>query len=129
MADAGGGPKKGAGGAEKPPPWTPGEIESFTKELGTVIEKLGDKYIAFMREKWQHDVALENATSRAGWRVLAILMGFLAVVIIIVSVLVAIGKASGDSLLFVIGTVAGYIFALVQRHLFPETVEVAPPDS
>ena len=44
------------------------------------------------------------------------------------SSLVAIGKASGDSLLFVIGTVAGYIFALVHRHLFPETVEVAPPD-
>ena len=118
------------GGPEKSPPrpWTPGEIESFTKELGTVIEKVGDKYIAFMREKWQHDVAIENATSKAGWRVLAILMGFLAVVIIIVSILVAIGKASGDSLLFVIGTVAGYIFALVQRHLFPETVEVAAPE-
>jgi len=117
------------GGPEKPParPWTPGEIESFTKELGSVIEKVGDKYIAFMREKWQHDVAIENATSKAGWRVLAILMGFLAIVIIIVSVLVAIGKASGDSLLFVIGTVTGYIFALVQRHLFPETVEVTPP--
>jgi len=110
-----------------PRPWTAAEIESFTKEIGVVVERLGEKYIAFMREKWQHDGAIENATSKAGWRVLAILMGFLAIVIIIVSVLVAIGKASGDSLLFVIGTVTGYIFALVQRHLFPETVEVTPP--
>jgi hypothetical protein len=39
----------------------PQEIESFTKELGDVIEKLGDKYIAFMREKWQHDVSIQNA--------------------------------------------------------------------
>ena len=98
------------------------------KELGVITEKLGDKYIAFEREKWLHEVALENAVSKADWRVLAILMLFLAVVVALVVGLVAIGKASGDSLLFLIGTVAGYMFALVQRHLFPETVEVAAPE-
>jgi hypothetical protein len=97
MRNVDGGP--GPGGPEKPPlrPWTPGEIESFTKELGSVIEKLGDKYIAFMREKWLHDVTIESAVAKADWKVLAILMLFLGVVIALVVVLVAIGKASGDS--------------------------------
>jgi len=121
----------GAGGPEKstpPRPWTPGETESFVKELGVIADRLADKYIAFEREKWLHDVAMENAVSRADWKVLAILMLFLVAVVTLVSALVAFGKASGDSLLFLIGTVAGYVFALVQRHLFRETVEVAPPE-
>jgi len=121
----------GAGGPEKPTPprpWTPGETESFVKELGVIADRLADKYIAFEREKWLHDVAMENAVSRADWKVLAILMLFLVAVVTLVSALVAFGKASGDSLLFLIGTVAGYVFALVQRHLFRETVEVAPPE-
>src|SRR5439155_15591175 len=115
--------RQARGGPEKPPPrpWTPGETESFVKELGVIADRLADKYIAFEREKWLHEVAMENAVSKADWKVLAILMLFLAVVVTIVSVLVGFGKASGDSLLFLIGTVAGYIFALVQRHLFPET--------
>jgi len=98
------------------------------KELGVIADRLADKYIAFEREKWLHDVAMENAVSRADWKVLAILMLFLVAVVTLVSALVAFGKASGDSLLFLIGTVAGYVFALVQRHLFRETVEVAPPE-
>jgi len=127
MADPEGGPDKGP---EKPPgrPWTPGEMESFVEALGVIADRLADKYIAFEREKWLHDVAMENAVSKADWRVLAILMAFLGTVIALVVALVAIGKASGDSLLFLIGTVAGYMFALVQRHLFPETVEVAAPE-
>lgn len=127
MADEPGGPDKPP---EKPPgrPWTPGEMESFMKELGVIAEKLGDKYIVFEREKWLHEVAVENAVAKADWKVLAILMLFLGIVITLVVTLVAIGKTSGDSLLFLIGTVSGYIFALVQRHLFPETVEVAPPE-
>ena len=108
-------PEPGGPDKEKGRPWTPGEMESFMKELGVIADRLADKYIAFEREKWLHEVAMENAVSKADWKVLAILMVFLAVVVTIVSV-------------FLIGTVAGYIFALVQRHLFPETVEVAPPE-
>jgi len=119
---------EGAGGPEKTPPrpWTPEEIQSFVGVLATAAERLGDKYIAFSREKWLHEVAMENATSKADWKVLAILMLFLGVVIALMVGLVLAGRVSGDALLFLVGTVSGYIFALVQRHLFPETVEVTP---
>ena len=63
MADPEGGPDKGP---EKPPgrPWTPGEMESFVEALGVIADRLADKYIAFEREKWLHEVPWRTRSRR-----------------------------------------------------------------
>jgi hypothetical protein len=83
-----------------------------------------DRYLKLQEGKQNHEQAIERVQAESGWRVLAIMMAFLAGVIAVMSWLTFAGKVSGDALLFLVGTVAGYTLAIVQRHLFPETVEV-----
>src|SRR5438445_1882666 len=85
------------GKAPKSTPWTADESRAFLNELGVIADRLGDRYIAFKKEEWQHDVAIQNAVAKADWRVLAILMLFLAVVIGLVVWLVFAARVSGDA--------------------------------
>ncbi len=87
------------------------------------LAPLADRYIGLKEKEFEHDVQLEKATSRSAWWVLSVLMLFLAIVITLMSFLVLNGRVSGDALLFLVGTVSGYILALVQRHLFPEVIQ------
>ncbi len=106
--------------AEQPPgPWTPDMVQAILSGLAP----LADRYIGLKEKEFEHDVQFEKTTSRSAWWVLSVLMLFLAVVITLMSFLVLNGRVSGDALLFLVGTVSGYILALVQRHLFPEVVE------
>ncbi len=114
-----GGPPKSPDKAQ-PNPWTP----EMVKTILDGVTPLVDRYIALKEKEFAFEVNLERATSKASWWVLFILMAFLGAVILLMSYLVAIGRVSGDALLFIVGTVAGYIMAIVQRHLFPQTVEV-----
>lgn len=83
-----------------------------------------DRYLKLQEGRQQHEQALERVQAESGWKVLAILMAFLAGVIAVMSWLTFTGRVSGDALLFLVGTVAGYTLAIVQRHLFPETIQV-----
>jgi hypothetical protein len=83
-----------------------------------------DRYLKLQEGKQNHEQAIERVQAESGWRVLAIMMAFLAGVIAVMSWLTFAGKVSGDALLFLVGTVAGYMLAIVQRQLFPEIVEV-----
>ncbi len=87
------------------------------------LTPLADRYMNFLERKFQHEVEMERTISRGAWWVLSVLMIFLAVVITLMSFLVLNGRVSGDALLFLVGTISGYILALVQRHLFPEVIE------
>ncbi len=87
------------------------------------LAPLADRYIGLKEKEFEHDVKLESTVSKAGWWVLSVLMLFLAAVITLMSFLVLNGRVSGDALLFLVGTVSGYILALVQRHLFPEVIQ------
>ena len=106
---------------DKPSPWTPEMVQAILSG----VAPLADRYIALKEKEFQHMVALERATSKAAWWVLLILMAFLAVVIALMVALVLVDRVSGDALLFLVGTVSGYVFAIVQRHLFPQTVEAS----
>ena len=90
----------------------------------TGIAPLADRYIALKEKEFKHTVQLENATSKAAWSVLTILMAFLALVILLMAWLVSINRVSGDALLFLVGTVSGYTLAIVTRHLFPTQVSI-----
>jgi len=109
---------------EKPSPWTPEMVKAIIDGL----RPYADRWMGLQERRYDHELNLERATSRAAWYVLAILMVFLSVVIGLMVGLVFAGKVSGDALLFLVGTVSGYILAMVQRHLFPEVIEV-PPES
>ena len=105
---------------DKPSPWTPEMVRAIIDGL----RPLGERWMALQERRYEHELNLERATSKAAWWVLAILMVFLSVVISLMVGLVLVGKVSGDALLFLVGTVSGYILAMVQRHLFPEVIEV-----
>ena len=89
------------------------------------IAPLADRYISLKEKEFKHMVELERAMAKAAWWVLLILMVFLAIVIALMVALVMLDRVSGDALLFLVGTVAGFVFAIVQRHLFPQIVEAS----
>lgn len=103
------------------PPWTASDWLNLIDRLGPYA----DRWLRLEEQKLLHERALEAAQSRSAWRILGILMAFLLAVIAAMSWLTYEGKVSGDALLFLVGTTAGYILALAQRHLFPETIEVS----
>lgn len=53
---------------------------------------------------------------------LASLLGFLAFIIALMVALTLLDKVSGDALLFLTGTIVGWILSIVYRHLFPTQV-------
>jgi hypothetical protein len=70
--------------------------------------------------KWnkEEDARREAAIRRHSLVVLGILIGFMATLIAGMSLLVYWGKVSGDALLFLVGTVSGWILFTAQRYLF-----------
>jgi hypothetical protein len=109
---------------QKAPPWTAGDWLSLFEKL----IPFADRYLKLKEGELQHERELESVQARSAWRVLAILMAFLGAVIALMSWLTFSGKVSGDALLFLVGTAAGYILALVQRQLFPEVIDVSSND-
>jgi len=94
-------------------------------DLGSLLVALlpfADRYLRLQEGMQKHEQALERAQSESSWKVLALMMTFLGVVIALVAWLTYSGKVSGDALLFLVGTAAGYILAIVQRHLFPDNI-------
>ena len=109
------------------PPAAPQSMRTPPLDLGSLLRDLlpfADRYLKLQEGKQRHEQALEQAQSESSWKVLAILIIFLGVIIAVMSWLTFADKVSGDALLFLVGTVAGYVLAIVQRHLFPETIEV-----
>ncbi len=65
---------------------------------------------------------MEEVVGKSNWRMLAGLLGFLAVIIALMVALTLVDKVSGDALLFLTGTIVGWILSIVYRHLFPTQV-------
>jgi hypothetical protein len=59
--------------------------------------------MALQERRFQHELDLEKATSKAAWWVLTVLMVFLSVVISLMVWLVFSDRVSGDALLFLVG--------------------------
>jgi transcription elongation factor Elf1 len=100
----------------QPPPkvedqWTPEKVENLIK----LVDTLAAKYIDYKKE--------ENASDSAFWKTITvhtkqltiILAVFLAAIVGLMSYLTGLGKVSGDALLFLTGTITGYILLFIQR--------------
>jgi hypothetical protein len=113
-----------------PPPfeWTPEMVHEVVAGITAVIKEYGDRYLGLTEKKFDHEIRMATAGAKADWWVLAIFLTFLAFVVGLVVWLTLAGRVSGDALLFLVGTISGYVLVIVQRHLFPESIEVhAPP--
>jgi hypothetical protein len=116
--------------ASQTPPfeWTPETIREAAAALIGVIKEFGDRYIALKEKEFDHEARLATGQAKADWRVLGIFLGFLAFVVGLMTYLALNGRVSSDALLFLVGTISGYVLVIVQRHLFPESIEVAAPE-
>lgn len=100
-----------------PPPvqqtnqWTPEQVESIIK----LVDTLASKYITFKEKEAQADQQTLRTVTRHSIILTTILALFLGVIVALMSDLTYLGKVSGDALLFLVGTITGYILLFIQR--------------
>ena len=113
----------------KPPAfiWTPEALKDLEKFL---IEFLGtnlaDKYLENRRNQAEAERNYFETVSRHNRNMIYVLIAFLTGIILFMSALTLYGKVSGDALLFLVGTMTGYILLFIQRLVFPAKEEKPP---
>lgn len=110
--------------------WTPEEMVTFGKMvmefLGT---NLADKYLTYKKNEAEARRHYFESVSTHNRRMIYILLAFLVGVVAFMSFLTWFGKVSGDALLFLVGTITGYIIVSVQRLVFPSEEPRLPENS
>jgi len=106
-------PKKDDQG-KKPFEWTPEIIKALLESLVPYV----DKYLLMKERESTQDNKFIETTSKHDRRIIYVLLSFLGSVIIGMSILTYFGKVSGEALLFAVGGIVGYIFALIKRFIF-----------
>lgn len=89
------------------------------KNLAEVLGPLADKYIAFKKEEYEMKLGRLNAVSKHNRRLTYSLVLFLSALVGIMSYLTWLGSVSGEALLFLAGTITGYVVLMVQGLTFP----------
>lgn len=84
--------------------------------LGT---NLADKYLAYKKDDAEAKRHYFESVSTHNRRMIYTLILFLTGIVAFMSFLSWCGKVSGDALLFLVGTITGYIIISVQRLVFP----------
>lgn len=102
----------------KPPGWTPEMVEALGKNILPYV----DRFLSLRESELKHDARVVRDESAHQRKTTLALLAFAGVVIIAMSVLTAVGHVSGDALLFLVGTVVGAAFSLLQRQLFEQRV-------
>jgi len=91
--------------------WTPEQVESLIK----LVDTLASKYITFKQEEAKADHQTLSTVTRHSTYLTIILATFLGVIVFIMSELTYVSRVSGDALLFLVGTITGYILLFIQR--------------
>lgn len=94
--------------------WTPETIRAVLESLAP----FADKFLLFKNQESTQDNRFVESTSKHDRRVITILLIFLGSVIMGMIWLTWVGKVSGDALLFAVGLIIGYVFALITRFIF-----------
>lgn len=82
------------------------------------VETMATKFSDYLNQKSVKENEYAEATAKHDRRVITILLLFLGAIIFAMVWLTAEGKVSGEALLFAIGLIIGYIFALIQRFIY-----------
>jgi len=93
----------------RPEPWKPKEALSLFETL----KPYADKLLQYFKEQAESEHRLAELAARQDWRIATVALVFLGVIVGAMSTLTFYSKVSGDALLFLVGTVTGYIFSLI----------------
>ncbi len=102
--------------------WTP----ELVKEVFRDLNNLADKWITYKQNEAEADNKYLLAASNHDRHVLYALVLFLGIVTAFMSYLTLIGRVSGDALLFLVGTVTGYVIVFIQRLIFSASSNSEP---
>ena len=100
--------------------WTPEIIETLEKFL---IEFLGtsiaDKFLENKKNDAEARRSYFESVAKHNRKMIYVLICFLTGIVAFMSILTVYGRVSGDALLFLVGTITGYILLFIQRLVFP----------
>lgn len=94
--------------------WT----EKAIKDVEDFIEGLADRYLTYKKNEAEARQKYFEATARHNRNMVIVLVVFLSLIVVGMSYLTLEGHVSGDALLFLIGTITGYVLLFVQRLVF-----------
>lgn len=113
---------KGKEGEPKDAKSQQGEIQGL-KQLVDAIVPLAREYIDFKKEEFAAREKRIAAIGSHNRSLTYALLAFLTGIIILMSILTLETKVSSDALLFLVGTLTGYMILWVQRLIFSPTEE------
>ncbi len=104
----------------QPTGWNPEDVETLIR-LGMELlgTNLADKYLTYKKNDAEARRHYFESVSTHNRRMIYVLIIFLTGIVGFMSLLTWFGKTSGDALLFLVGTITGYIIISVQRLVFP----------
>jgi hypothetical protein len=104
----------------QPISWTPKDVEALIR-LGMELlgTDLATKYLTHKKNEAEARRRYFESVSAHNRKMIYVLILFLTGVVAFMSVLTWFGKVSGDALLFLVGTITGYIILSISRLVFP----------
>ena len=99
--------------------WT----QETVKEVLNLIKDLANKYLTFKKNEAEARQKRFVARAKHNRNMVIGLVMFLSVIVLVMSYLTLNGFVSGDALLFLIGTITGYVLLFIQRLVFPSEEE------
>lgn len=94
--------------------WT----QEAVKDVEDFIEHIADKYLTYKKNEAEAEQRLFEAESKHNRNMVISLIVFLSFIVLGMSYLTLSGHVSGDALLFLIGTITGYLLLFIQRLVF-----------
>jgi hypothetical protein len=92
-------------------PWTPEAV----KDIIRLFDSLAKDYLQFRREDSEAKLKRLETVTRHNRHLIYWMVGFLTVITASMGVLSYFGKVSSDALLFLVGTITGYLILMVQQ--------------
>jgi hypothetical protein len=100
--------------------WRPEDLEALGKlAIELLGSNLADKYITYKKNDADSERTYFESVSKHNRKMIYVLTSFLAIVVAFMSALTAYKLVSGDALLFLVGTITGYLLLFIQRLVFP----------
>lgn len=100
--------------------WTPEIIRDLEKfALDFLGKNLGDKLLTYKKNEAEARRHYFETVSKHNRNMIYALIVFLSAIVGFMSYLTITGSVSGDALLFLVGTITGYLLLFVQRLVFP----------
>ena len=94
--------------------WT----QEAVKDVEDFIEHIADKILIYKKNEAEADQRYFEAEAKHNRSMVITLVAFLSFIVLFMSYLTLSGHVSGDALLFLIGTITGYLLLFIQRLVF-----------